>query len=202
VHSSWHCGWHVTYPLTPSSTRAHFCTRDATLVGSEGNRDSHGGAAAIDAGGEKLAAGTVYLVGAGPGGADLISVRGHRMLVQADVVVSDELADPDLLALARGEVIITGKRGGNKAGSTPQTDINAILVERAKTGATIVRLKGGDPLVFGRVQQEIDALEQAGVPWTIVPGITSALSAAAAAGVSSINLCTCLHEHLRVFLLV
>ena len=146
--------------------------------------DDNSGGGVVEAG-EPLVPGTVYLVGAGPGGADLISVRGMRMLMQANVVVADELADEDLLSFARGKVVVVGKRGGNKAASTPQEDINQLLVERALTGETIVRLKGGDPLVFGRVQQEIDALDSAGVPWIIVPGITSALSAAAAVGVSA-----------------
>lgn len=124
----------------------------------------------------------MFLVGAGPGGVDLITVRGKQLLEDADMVIADELADPELLELVAGYVKIVGKRGG-KADSTPQAEINDLIVKRAKAGDCVVRLKGGDPLVFGRVQQEITAMDAAGVPWEIVPGISSVLAAAAAVGV-------------------
>jgi uroporphyrin-III C-methyltransferase len=123
--------------------------------------------------------GKVYLIGAGPGAADLITVRGARLLAQADVVLYDALVTPEMLALcAQAELISVGKRSGQR--STAQTVINQQLVECAQRCHTIVRLKGGDPMLFGRADEELRALEEAGIEVEIVPGITTALAAAAA----------------------
>jgi uroporphyrinogen III methyltransferase/synthase len=126
---------------------------------------------------------TVYLVGAGPGDPGLITVAGAAALERADVVVYDRLASPALLDLAPGdaELISAGKAPGRV--ELTQDDINALLVERGRTGATVVRLKGGDPFVFGRGGEEAEALAAAGVPFEVVPGVTSAIGAPAYAGI-------------------
>jgi uroporphyrin-III C-methyltransferase len=122
--------------------------------------------------------GKVYLVGAGPGAADLITVRGARILAQAEVVLYDALVTPDMLALcAQAEKISVGKRSGQR--STAQTHINEQLVACAHRYRLVVRLKGGDPMMFGRADEELRALEEAGIEVEIVPGITAALAAAA-----------------------
>jgi len=127
--------------------------------------------------------GKVYLIGAGPGAADLITLRGARLLAQADVVFYDALVHADTLALAaNASKVAVGKRCGRV--STDQRFINRQLVEAAHKYAIVVRLKGGDPLLFGRAQEEIAALELAGVEYEIVPGVTSALAAHAELGVS------------------
>ncbi|MFC0252801.1 uroporphyrinogen-III C-methyltransferase [Massilia consociata] len=126
------------------------------------------------------ALGKVYLVGAGPGAADLITVRGARLLAQADVVLYDALVTPEMLALCRqAELISVGKRSGQR--STAQTLINQQLVECAGRFRHVVRLKGGDPMLFGRADEELRALEAAGIEVEVVPGITTAVAAAAAA---------------------
>ncbi|KFC63189.1 uroporphyrinogen-III C-methyltransferase [Massilia sp. LC238] len=125
------------------------------------------------------ALGKVYLVGAGPGAADLITVRGARLLEQADVVLYDALVTPEMLALCRqAELISVGKRSGQR--STAQTIINQQLVECAGKFRQVVRLKGGDPMLFGRADEELRALEAAGIEVEVVPGITTAVAAAAA----------------------
>jgi uroporphyrinogen III methyltransferase/synthase len=126
---------------------------------------------------------TVYLVGAGPGDPGLLTVRGAELLAQADVVVYDRLASPSLLALVPvgAELVSAGKAPG--AVDLSQDEINAVLVDRGRTAATVVRLKGGDPYVFGRGGEEAEALAAAGVPFEVVPGITSAIGAAAYAGI-------------------
>ena len=126
------------------------------------------------------ALGKVYLVGAGPGAADLITVRGARLLAQADVVLYDALVTPEMLELCRGaDLIAVGKRSGQR--SVAQTIINQQLVDCAGKYQLIVRLKGGDPMLFGRADEELRALEAAGIEVAIVPGITTAVAAAAAA---------------------
>jgi uroporphyrin-III C-methyltransferase len=122
--------------------------------------------------------GTVYLVGAGPGAADLLTLRAARLLEQADIVFHDALVHPDTLALARSAVLVAvGKRCGRL--STAQRFINKQLIDAAAHYRTVVRLKGGDPMLFGRAQEEIDALVAAGVEVEVVPGVTAALAAAA-----------------------
>jgi uroporphyrin-III C-methyltransferase len=131
----------------------------------------------------KRSAGKVYLVGAGPGAPDLLTLRAAEVLKRADIVFHDALVHPDVLALAaRAEKVAVGKRCGRF--TTAQQFINKRLVDAARKHAVVVRLKGGDPTLFGRAQEEIVALETAGVPYEIVPGVTSALAAAAESGVS------------------
>jgi uroporphyrin-III C-methyltransferase len=132
----------------------------------------------------RVTTGTVYLVGAGPGAPDLITLRGLRILRVADVVLPDALIAPELLAEAQpgAEVIPVGKRG-YCIGSTRQETINDALIRLAREGKSVCRLKCGDPCVFGRGGEEAEALAEAGVPFEIVPGVTSATSACAAAGI-------------------
>jgi uroporphyrin-III C-methyltransferase len=127
--------------------------------------------------------GAVHLVGAGPGDPGLITARGLDLLRQADVVVHDRLVGPELLHEARAgaELIDVGKGVGHVA--LVQEEINALLVERARRGRTVVRLKGGDPFVFGRGSEELAACREAGVEVTVVPGVSSAIAAPAAAGI-------------------
>jgi len=123
--------------------------------------------------------GTVYLVGAGPGAPDLLTLRAARLLADADIVFHDALVHPDTIALAtRAEKVAVGKRCGRH--STAQRFINKRLVDAARTHRVVVRLKGGDPMLFGRAQEEIDALAEAGIACEVVPGITAALASAAA----------------------
>lgn len=126
---------------------------------------------------------TVYLVGAGPGDPGLLTVRGAALLGRADVVVFDRLASPALLALVPdgAELVSAGKAPGDV--DLTQEEINALLVARGRTVGTVVRLKGGDPYVFGRGGEEAEALAAAGVPFEVVPGITSAIGAATYAGI-------------------
>jgi len=123
--------------------------------------------------------GKVYLVGAGPGAADLITVRGARLLAQAEVVLYDALVTPEMLELcSQAELVSVGKRSGQR--SAAQADINGQLVDCARRYRTVVRLKGGDPMLFGRADEELRALEAEGIGVEIVPGITTAVAAAAA----------------------
>ena len=128
--------------------------------------------------------GRLILVGAGPGDPDLITVRGAAALGRADVVLYDQLATFELLSLAPPHAlrVNVGKRGHDERSKT-QDEINALIVEHALAGRTVVRLKGGDPFVFGRGGEEASAAVEAGVPFEVVPGITSALSALAYAGI-------------------
>ena len=127
--------------------------------------------------------GTVFLVGAGPGDPKLITLRGAEILAEADVVVYDRLASPALLELAppHAERVYVGKEPGRSA--MPQAEIEALLVDRAEREETVVRLKGGDPFVFGRGGEEALACVRAGVRFEVVPGITSAVAAPALAGI-------------------
>ena len=127
--------------------------------------------------------GIVFLVGAGPGDPKLITLRGAEVLAEADVVVFDRLASPALLELApaRAERVYVGKEPGRPA--MPQSEIEALLVERAGQGQRVVRLKGGDPFVFGRGGEEALACVRAGVQFEVVPGVTSAVAAPALAGI-------------------
>ncbi len=125
------------------------------------------------------ALGKVYLIGAGPGAADLITVRGARLLGEAEVVLYDALVTPEMLELCKqAELIPVGKRSGQR--STAQTVINEKLVDAARRYQRVVRLKGGDPMLFGRADEELRALEEAGIEVEVVPGITTAVAAAAA----------------------
>lgn len=127
--------------------------------------------------------GTVYLVGAGPGAPDLLTLRAADVLRRADIVFHDALVHPDTIALAsRAEKIAVGKRSGRH--STAQRFINKRLVDAARKHAVVVRLKGGDPMLFGRAQEEIAALRVAGVRNEVVPGVTAALAASAEISVS------------------
>ena len=126
--------------------------------------------------------GKVYLVGAGPGDPGLLTRKGERALAAAEVVVYDRLLDPSLLELAPdAETVFVGKERGRQA--LRQSEINDLLVAEGQAGKTVVRLKGGDPFVFGRGGEEAQALASAGVPFEVVPGVTSAVAAAAYAGI-------------------
>ncbi len=129
------------------------------------------------------ASGIVYLVGAGPGAPDLLTLRAARLLERAGIVFYDALVHPDTVALAvRARKIAVGKRCGRH--STAQHFINKRLVDAALAHEVVVRLKGGDPMLFGRAQEEIAALEAARVPYEVVPGVTAALAASAQLGIS------------------
>jgi uroporphyrin-III C-methyltransferase/precorrin-2 dehydrogenase/sirohydrochlorin ferrochelatase len=128
--------------------------------------------------------GHVHLIGAGPGDPELLTLKARRLLHEADVVIYDRLVSPQILELARREarLISVGKTPGGP--SWKQDDICALLVAEAATGAQVVRLKSGDPGVYGRLDEEMDALDAAGIGFSIVPGVTAAMAAAAAARVS------------------
>src|SRR5437762_6147709 len=127
--------------------------------------------------------GVVYLVGAGPGDAGLLTLRGAELLARADVVVYDALVNRELLRLApkSAEIIYGGKRGREHA--IPQKDLNQLLVEKSRAGKTVVRLKGGDPYVFGRGGEEAEQLADANVPFEVVPGVSSFVAVPNYAGV-------------------
>ena len=122
--------------------------------------------------------GKVYLVGAGPGAADLITVRGAKLLEKAEIVFHDALVEPEMLSLCpQAELVPVGKRCGKL--SSAQQFINKRLVDAAQKYQTVIRLKGGDPMLFGRADEEIQALKDAGIEVEVVPGITAALAGAA-----------------------
>ena len=125
--------------------------------------------------------GKVYLVGAGPGDPELLTVKAHRLLRTADAVLHDDLVAPEILKLipSTAQIHNVGKRCGKK--KILQGEINFLMVELAASGLRVVRLKGGDPLIFGRAGEEIESLRANNIPFEIVPGVTSALGAAAAA---------------------
>ena len=128
--------------------------------------------------------GTLYGLGVGPGDPELLTLKARRALDEADVVIHDRLVTPGILELARREatLIDVGKEGFGPA--TAQDHINSLIVEHAARGAQVVRLKGGDATVFGRLDEEIDAVDAAGIGWHIVPGITAASAAVATIGQS------------------
>ena len=130
-----------------------------------------------------MTVGTVTLVGAGPGDPGLLTLRGREALSQAEVVVYDRLIDPALLQWAQpgAELLDVGKEPGHH--KVPQEEIGRLLLEKARAGRQVVRLKGGDPFLFGRGGEELSLLREAGVPVQVVPGVPSALAVPAAAGI-------------------
>lgn len=153
------------------------------LAGRMAQADAALRAALDDATGTPPAAGEAWLVGAGPGDPELLTLRGFALLQHADVVLHDRLAAPGLLAYARrdAEIINVGKTGGQP--SLSQDEITALLLDRVRAGKRVCRLKGGDPLVFGRGGEEALALATAGLPFQIIPGITAATGCGAYAGI-------------------
>jgi uroporphyrin-III C-methyltransferase len=134
--------------------------------------------------GTEALAGKVYLVGAGPGDPELLTLRAHRLLQQANIILHDDLVPEPILSLARTgtQVVSVGKRCGAKG--VTQAEINERMIASARRGLVVVRLKSGDPAIFGRLAEEIDALESARVPFEVVPGVTAGIAAAASLGVS------------------
>ena len=128
--------------------------------------------------------GTIHLVGAGPGDADLLTLRAARLIESADLIVHDGLVDASILALARSDARLVSVAKRRAHHTLPQDDINALLVREARKGRDVVRLKGGDPFVFGRGGEEMEAAQAAGVRVEIVPGVSAANGAAAAAGIA------------------
>ncbi len=128
-----------------------------------------------------MARGKVYLVGAGPGDPELMTLKARRLLEQADVVLFDRLLDPRMMEGIRAERIDVGKNAGRHKLS--QEEINQLLIEKAEAGAMVVRLKGGDPYLFGRGGEEALALQEKGIPFEVVPGVTSSIAAPALAGI-------------------
>ncbi|HEY6328001.1 MAG TPA: uroporphyrinogen-III C-methyltransferase [Blastocatellia bacterium] len=127
--------------------------------------------------------GLVYLIGAGPGDPGLLTIKGAQAIAASDVVIYDYLVHPDILSHAKpgAELIYAGKQGGVR--SIAQEEINRLLIDRAVSGLTVARLKGGDPFVFGRGGEEAEALADAGIEWEIVPGVSSGVAAPAYAGI-------------------
>ncbi|MXO51291.1 uroporphyrinogen-III C-methyltransferase [Erythrobacter gaetbuli] len=128
--------------------------------------------------------GTIHLVGAGPGDPDLLTLRAARLIERAAVIVHDGLVDPSILALARPDAELVSVAKQRARHTMPQEDINALLVRIALSGVDVVRLKGGDPFIFGRGGEEAEAARAAGVPVEVVPGISAANGAAAAAQIA------------------
>ena len=128
--------------------------------------------------------GTIYLVGAGPGDADLLTLHAARLIESADLIVHDGLVDASILSLARSDALLVSVAKRRAHHTLPQDDINALLVREARAGRDVVRLKGGDPFVFGRGGEEMEAARAAGIPVAVVPGVSAANGAAAAAGIA------------------
>ncbi|GAB3125919.1 uroporphyrinogen-III C-methyltransferase [Tsukamurella serpentis] len=169
--------------LASGDHRRSAAVRDQLRSVLTGESAGGGSQAPASAGRRAGLSGTVALVGGGPGDPDLITVRGRTLLGLADVVVADRLAPPRLLAelAPHVEVIDAAKVPYGRA--MAQQAINGVLIDRAKEGKFVVRLKGGDPYVFGRGFEELESLAEAGVPVTVVPGITSSIAAPSAAGI-------------------
>jgi uroporphyrin-III C-methyltransferase len=131
----------------------------------------------------ELTSGTIYLVGAGPGDPGLLTLKALECLRQADVVLYDRLISPEILQLASSsaELVSVGKEGGGTC--FPQEGINHLLVSHAREGKRVVRLKGGDPFLFGRGGEEVLAIKEAGIPFEIIPGVSSSLAVPAAVGI-------------------
>ena len=130
-----------------------------------------------------MSAGMVYLVGAGPGASDLVTVRGKELIERCDVLIYDYLVYDELLTWTKRGCVKTyvGKRSGYHC--KPQEDIEKLLIQHAKDGHMVVRLKGGDPFIFGRGGEEADALLDAGISFEIVPGVTASVGTAASMGI-------------------
>lgn len=178
----------VSARLKPGAERRAFWERFADLA--FGPAPSERAAEEVEAmiaaatGGVAVASGRVTLVGAGPGDAELLTLRAVRALQSADIILYDDLVSADVLELARREAkrMMVGKRGGRE--SCDQTDINDVMVKLAHQGKHVVRLKCGDPMIFGRAGEEIERLEREGVAVAVVPGITAASAMASALGTS------------------
>jgi uroporphyrin-III C-methyltransferase len=127
--------------------------------------------------------GKVYLIGAGPGDPKLLTLKAAEAIRESDVIVYDYLVNPEVLAHSRrnAELIDAGKRAGHP--SISQSEINNLLIERAREGQIVARLKGGDPFIFGRGGEEAEALVEAGIEWEVIPGVSSGVAAAAYAGI-------------------
>jgi uroporphyrin-III C-methyltransferase len=170
-----HLSYQITEPLA-----AHSFVIDASI---ERIRETQARRSVEFQGSKPTGPGKVYLVGAGPGDPGLITVKALELLRHADVVIYDYLVNPELLENIRADAerIYAGKVGGGQ--QTPQTDINSLLIDRARQGKMVVRLKGGDPFLFGRGGEEGQALRKAGVLFEFVPGVSSALAVPAYAGI-------------------
>jgi uroporphyrin-III C-methyltransferase len=172
-------------PLADEQTAGEFAAIPEEDFGSFGDRPDRIEAFPPEAGPDASdSAETVHLVGAGPGDPDLLTVKALRLIQTADVILHDDLVPQAILDCASpsAEVLNVGKRCGFK--TITQAEINSLMIDRARSHRSVVRIKGGDPLLFGRAAEEIAALTLAGVPFQIVPGVTAALAAAAAIGCS------------------